>query len=80
MPKIDGFEVLTWLRSHVEFSRLPVVVLSGSIRREDQQEAVKLGAKAFHTKPMDATELNAILIAVPLGCRLLLSEPRNSGR
>src|SRR3954468_17016951 len=61
MPKIDGLEVLTWLRSHVEFSGVPVVVLSGSIRKEDQQAAVDLGAKAFHTKPMDSTELNAIL-------------------
>jgi two-component system response regulator len=61
MPKMDGFEVLSWLGKHEELAGLPVVVLSGSIREADKQKATSLGAKAYREKPLDREELTKIL-------------------
>src|SRR6266404_306053 len=57
MPKVDGFEVLAWLRTRLEFSSLPVVVLSSSVFQADSQKAIALGAREFLTKPYDIKAL-----------------------
>ncbi len=53
MPKMDGFEVLKWIRTHPEFSQLRVVVLTSSDDIRDVNLAYKLGASSFLVKPMD---------------------------
>ena len=53
MPKVDGFEVLKWTRTHPEVSRLRVVVLTSSDDIRDVNLAYKLGANSFLVKPMD---------------------------
>jgi CheY-like chemotaxis protein len=53
MPKVDGFEVLKWIRTHPEVSRLRVVVLTSSDDIRDVNLAYKLGANSFLVKPMD---------------------------
>jgi len=52
MPDMDGFEVLRKLRS---FSQLPVIAFSTSIASYD--EAIKLGANTFISKPFNVNEL-----------------------
>ena len=53
MPKIDGFEVLKWLRQQANFSSLRVVVLTSSSDIRDANVAYQLGANSFLVKPMD---------------------------
>jgi CheY-like chemotaxis protein len=53
MPKIDGFEVLRWLRSQRNFSGIRVVVLSSSESIQDVNLAYNLGANSFLVKPTD---------------------------
>ena len=50
LPLLNGFEVLAWARSHNEFQRLPVFVLSSSDLPEDVSEAKRLGADDFFVK------------------------------
>ena len=57
MPKVDGFDVLTWLKTRPEFEGLPVVVLSSSSREDDIQRARTLGAVDYRVKPADFDEL-----------------------
>ena len=52
MPGIDGLEVLRRLRS---FSQLPVIAFSASII--NYNEAMKLGANAFMSKPFNVNDL-----------------------
>jgi two-component system KDP operon response regulator KdpE len=52
MPGMDGFEVLRRLRSS---SQLPVIAFSTSIANYD--EAMKLGANTFISKPFNVYEL-----------------------
>jgi CheY-like chemotaxis protein len=51
MPEVDGFEVLSWTRDHREEVRCPVVVLTASMRPEDEARALELGATSVHLKP-----------------------------
>jgi CheY-like chemotaxis protein len=67
MPKISGFEVLSWLRNTPGITRIPVVVLTGSIQPEDRVQATSLGAAGFGTKPVDFSDLiNLVRNLVPL--------------
>ena len=53
MPRMDGFEVLKWIRQHPSVRNLPVVVLTSSDRMRDVNIAYQLGANSFLVKPMD---------------------------
>src|SRR6266436_5380421 len=53
MPKVDGFEVLRWVRQQPGFSALRVVVLTASDQIRDVNTAYRLGANSFLVKPMD---------------------------
>jgi CheY-like chemotaxis protein len=68
MPRMDGFEVLAWLRESREFSSLPVVVLSGSPREADMKRAKELGAREYLVKPIGNGELTRMLKDVAERC------------
>jgi CheY-like chemotaxis protein len=61
MPELDGFEVLAWIRDHYEAAPFPVVVLTGSVRPEDETRAMELGAASVHIKPSDLPALGDIV-------------------
>ena len=64
MPKKSGFEVLSWLRSESELRRLPVFILSASLRKEDVDRAFDLGASAFLVKPSTLDDLVQMIQAL----------------
>lgn len=51
MPLKDGFEVLQYVRSNPDFKDVPVVVLSSSTRKKDQEICLELGCNQFLQKP-----------------------------
>jgi CheY-like chemotaxis protein len=53
MPRLDGFEILKWLRSQHELASVRVVVLSCSDDIQDVNRAYALGANSFLVKPQD---------------------------
>jgi signal transduction histidine kinase len=55
MPKMDGLTMLKELRTDREIKQTPVVMLSASIR--DQQDALQAGANYFVRKPYDAVDV-----------------------
>jgi putative two-component system response regulator len=58
MPHLDGFAVMTQLRTRVPVGEfLPILVISGDISRQGKERALSLGAKDFVTKPFDSTEI-----------------------
>lgn len=59
MPDMDGFAVLEAIRRE-DLQTLPIVI-SGDIQAESQKRVKELGAVTFVKKPVDATELSAIL-------------------
>jgi signal transduction histidine kinase/DNA-binding response OmpR family regulator len=58
MPRMDGWAVLTALKSDPELAEIPVVIVTVL---EDRGIAVSLGAAEFLTKPVDRTRLAATI-------------------
>jgi CheY-like chemotaxis protein len=64
MPRMDGFEVLEWLRQNPECSIIPVIILSSSGLDGDVLRAYRLGANAYFQKPNDFSQLQDILESI----------------
>lgn len=64
MPRKNGCEVLLWLRAQKGLRRLPVVILSASMRVEDVTKAFDSGANSFLLKPSSLSELVSTIEAI----------------
>ncbi|MDM8569843.1 response regulator, partial [Thiotrichales bacterium HSG1] len=58
MPKMDGWEVLSYLKSDQELISIPVIILS---MMEDKSVAYSLGASDYLMKPVTREQLFAVL-------------------
>ncbi|MGE0160512.1 MAG: response regulator [Gemmatimonadales bacterium] len=68
MPELDGFEVLSWIRDHMKDAPFPVVVLTASVRPEDETRAIELGAASVHKKPSDLQGLADVVSEIVHRC------------
>ena len=68
MPRMDGFEVLQWVRRQPQFTALQVVVLSSSDEIRDINRAYQLGANSFLVKPLSFDEFVGMLEALRSYC------------
>jgi len=57
MPKMNGFDVLAWLRGRPYLEHLPVVMFSGSSIDADIETARNLGARNYLIKPADLNQM-----------------------
>jgi CheY-like chemotaxis protein len=73
MPRMGGFDVLTWLQARPHYRDIPALVLSSSSHEEDIQKARELGAREFLVKPTDFRDL--VRIVRDLHCRYLTTTP-----
>ena len=62
LPRSDGFEILTHLRSNKNM--VPVIVLSARDAKSDKVNALRMGADDYVTKPFAIAELLARMDAV----------------
>ena len=60
MPRMDGFDVLKWVREQPSLKTLRVVVLTSSNDLRDVTKAYQLGANSFLVKPLDFQNLMAL--------------------
>ncbi len=51
MPRINGFDVLQWVRQQPDLKRMLIVVLTSSTREPDINKAYDLGANSYLSKP-----------------------------
>jgi CheY-like chemotaxis protein len=61
MPRVNGFDILRWLRAHPECSVIPAIVLTNSALPEDISLAYQLGANSYMVKPHGFNELVQML-------------------
>jgi len=64
MPRRDGLQLLTDLKSHPSTEDLPVILLSAKAQKSEVQQGLELGADDYITKPFDPLELIDRLNAV----------------
>ncbi len=64
LPKLDGKEVLAFIKNDERFKLIPVVVLSTSISDKDIKECYLLGANCYISKPSDLHSFLKVIAAI----------------
>ncbi len=67
LPVLDGFAVLSRIRTRTTSASLPVLVLTANANAASEVRALKLGANEFLTKPFRPRALGARLKAILSG-------------
>jgi CheY-like chemotaxis protein len=57
LPRLSGFEVLRLMKASPTLSPIPVVVMTGSLRKKDEQKSRELGAIDYCMKPATFEEI-----------------------
>src|SRR5262249_47154767 len=53
MPKVDGFQVLTWLKDQARLRDLPVIMISALTEMNSMARCIELGAVDYLLKPFN---------------------------
>ncbi len=61
MPRMNGFQLLEYVRKHEDISHLPVIMLTAMVGDEDRLRGLQLGADAYLQKPFNGRELMAFI-------------------
>ena len=61
MPQMTGMEVLSALQCDAALQHIPFIFLSASAEPERKDEALRLGASGYVTKPFNFAQLRALL-------------------
>jgi CheY-like chemotaxis protein len=61
MPRVEGLEVLKWIRSNATLRDLQVIVLSGSELQDDIRKAYAVGANSYLVKPPSFNSLISLV-------------------
>lgn len=61
MPRLNGFDVLDWLRKQPGLKRLLVTVLTSSDQPQDINRAYDLGANSYLLKPHGSESLSEVI-------------------
>lgn len=64
MPRVDGLDLLRWIKGSSICRFIPTVVLTSSTERHDILGAYALGANSYIVKPASGLELREILACV----------------
>ena len=63
LPHVDGYKICQLIRGKAEHSSLPIVMLSGLSGEDDVMRALEVGADDYITKPVNDSQLLAIVEA-----------------
>jgi len=61
MPEMDGYELVSSLRSDEQLADLPVIMLTARTQDEDVAQGYNSGTDLYLTKPFNPTELLAFV-------------------
>lgn len=76
LPKVDGLQVLSQIKSHPQFRTIPVVVLTTSSEDRDMQTAYQLGANSYIVKSVDFDKFMQVAEQIELYWCVLNTRPR----
>lgn len=61
MPDINGLELLSFLKSHPEYRKIPVIIISTEKSEADRKRGLALGADDYLTKPFQPRDLQLMI-------------------
>jgi CheY-like chemotaxis protein len=79
LPKVKGFDVLRHIKSTPMLRSIPVVVMTGSLRKEDEVKARTMGAADYCIKPATPDEMGRSADCLRGRLKLLQKSERSSG-
>jgi signal transduction histidine kinase/DNA-binding response OmpR family regulator len=59
MPEIDGVELCRLVKNNIEYSHVPIILLTAKTDEKDRADAYESGADAFISKPFNLNVLHA---------------------
>src|SRR5258706_5060624 len=71
LPKVDGIEVLSRLKSDARTKMIPVVMVTSSAEERDIVESYKLGVNSYLVKPVDFNQFVNVVAQAGLYCAVL---------
>jgi CheY-like chemotaxis protein len=69
LPKIDGKEVLRFIKNDIMFKSIPVIILTTSSAEMDKTEVYNEHANFFITKPVDLEDFQSIIKTIENFCK-----------
>ena len=63
MPRVNGLELMSWLKTQPDFEHLIIIALSGSADQDEIDRAYQMGANSYLLKPRSAIELERVIDA-----------------
>ncbi|MFK7891568.1 MAG: response regulator [Granulosicoccus sp.] len=64
LPKVNGHDLLVWMRSVQVLQSIPVFMLTSSSSRQDREKMFRNGGQAFFTKPYTLEERSTIVRSI----------------
>jgi CheY-like chemotaxis protein len=61
LPRMNGFELLKYIRSNESTKLIPVIILTSSTEEQDVKRAYLLGANSFIRKPIDFKKFHEVM-------------------
>ncbi len=61
MPRGDGFELISWVRSDRRYAELPIIVVSGDTNPDTPRKVSLLGVDAYFAKPYSPASVRRTL-------------------
>ncbi|HTY16593.1 MAG TPA: response regulator [Myxococcota bacterium] len=57
MPDINGLELISFLRQHPVYQKVPILIISTESAEEDRRRGLAIGANGYLTKPFTENDL-----------------------
>ncbi len=57
MPNVDGFELISRIRSNEQYSDIPIIILSSLSSQDEVKRGLSIGANSYLVKPFDPTKI-----------------------
>ncbi|HOL00010.1 MAG TPA: two-component regulator propeller domain-containing protein [Paludibacteraceae bacterium] len=64
MPEMDGFELTSFIKSHIEYSHIPVILLTAKVNVQSKVQGFEVGADAYIEKPFSVEVLLAQVASI----------------
>ena len=64
MPQMDGFELCKAIKSNLDYSHIPVILLTAKTNLQSKIEGLELGADAYIEKPFSVEYLQASVLSL----------------
>ncbi|SDV51592.1 response regulator [Chitinasiproducens palmae] len=80
LPKVDGLEVLLFIRSRPELKSVPVVMLTSSREEQDLVRSYERGVNAYVVKPVEFREFVGAITELGMFWAVLNEPPPGSVR